>query len=134
MTSNVNISDHKLAMTDTSSRSDVDTLDSDSYGRQLEEIRINNPQGDTSTQTGVDVNAAEKDFEELNRQFSSISHQAQKLSRQASRASKPGTVTHDIEKDGGSTASDDSWDLESTLRGDYTASEQAGIKNKHIGM
>ncbi|KAJ5145829.1 uncharacterized protein N7515_000393 [Penicillium bovifimosum] len=132
--SNIHVSDHKLAMTETSSRSDVDTLGSNSYGRQLEEIRINNPQGDTSPQTGVDVDAAEKEFEELNRQFSSISHQAQRLSRQASRASKPGAATHDIEKDGGSTASDESWDLESTLRGDYTASEAAGIKNKHIGV
>lgn len=133
MTSNTEASDHKLAMTETSSKSDADTLDSRSYGRQVEEVRISNMQADTSIHTGVDVSAAEKDFEELNRQFSSISHQAHRLSRQESRVSKTGITTHDIEKADGSTASDDSWDLETTLRGDHVASAQAGIKDKHIG-
>ncbi|OQD65689.1 hypothetical protein PENPOL_c005G00379 [Penicillium polonicum] len=133
MTSNLE-SDHKLAMEETSSKSDADTLDSNSYGRQLEEIRIANTPADTSFQTGVDVTTAEKDFSELSKQFSSISHQAQRLSRQESRASKMGVTTKDIEKAEGSTASDDSWDLETTLRGDRVASEEAGIKDKHIGV
>ncbi|KAJ5534043.1 hypothetical protein N7527_000297 [Penicillium freii] len=133
MTSNVE-SHHKLAMAETSSKSDADTLDSNSYGRQLEEIRIANTPADTSFQTGVDVTTAEKDFSELSKQFSSISHQAQRLSRQESRASKMGVTTKDIEKAEGSTASDDSWDLETTLRGDRVASEEAGIKDKHIGV
>ncbi|KAJ5406019.1 hypothetical protein N7465_007303 [Penicillium sp. CMV-2018d] len=133
MTSNVE-SDHKLAMAETSSKSDADTLDSNSYGHQLEEIRIANTPADTSFQTGVDVTTAEKDFSELSKQFSSISHQAQRLSRQESRASKMGVTTKDIEKAEGSTASDDSWDLETTLRGDRVASEEAGIKDKHIGV
>ncbi|KAF4763736.1 hypothetical protein HAV15_000455 [Penicillium sp. str.  len=133
MTSNVE-SDHKLAMAETSSKSDADTLDSNSYGRQLEEIRIANTPADTSFQTGVDVTTAEKDFSELSKQFSSISHQAQRLSRQESRVSKMGVTTKDIEKAEGSTASDDSWDLETTLRGDRVASEEAGIKDKHIGV
>ncbi|KAJ5603081.1 hypothetical protein N7537_006037 [Penicillium hordei] len=127
-------SDHKLAMAETSSKSDADTLDSNSYGRQLEEIRIANTPADTSFQTGVDVTTAEKDFSELSKQFSSISHQAQRLSRQESRVSKVGVTTKDIEKAEGSTASDDSWDLETTLRGDRVASEEAGIKDKHIGV
>jgi hypothetical protein len=124
-------SDHTLAMAETSSKSDVDTLDSNSYGRQLEEIRIANTPADTF-QTGVDVTTAEKDFSELSKQFSSISHQAQRLSRQESRVSK-GVTSKDIEKAEGSTASDDTWDLETTLRGDRAASEEAGIKDKHIG-
>lgn len=126
-------SDHKLAMAETSSKSDVDTLDSNSYGRQLEEIRIANTPADIPIQTGVDVMTAEKDFSDLSRQFSSISHRAHRLSRQESRASKTGVTTEDIEKDEGSTTSDDSWDLETTLRGDRVASEEAGIKDKHIG-
>ncbi|CAI7582400.1 unnamed protein product [Penicillium viridicatum] len=121
-------------MAETSSKSDADTLDSNSYGRQLEEIRIANTPAGTSFQTGVDVTTAEKDFSELSKQFSSISHQAQRLSRQESRASKMGVTTKDIEKAEGSTASDDSWDLETTLRGDRVASEEAGIKDKHIGV
>ncbi|KGO50638.1 CDR ABC transporter [Penicillium expansum] len=133
MTSNVE-SDHKLAMAETSSKSDADTLDSNSYGRQLEEIRIANTPADTSFQTGVDVTTAEKDFSELSKQFSSISHQAQRLSRHESRVSKMGVTTQDIEKAEGSTSSDDSWDLETTLRGDHVASEEAGIKDKHIGV
>ena len=126
-------SDYKLAMAETSSKSDVDTLDSNSYGRQLEDIRIANTPADTSFQTGVDVTSAEKDFSDLSKQFSSISHRAHRLSRQESRASKAGATTKDIEKAEGSTVSDDSWDLETTLRGDRVASEEAGIKDKHIG-
>ncbi|CAI7599408.1 unnamed protein product [Penicillium palitans] len=133
MTPNVE-SDHKVAMAETSSKSDADTLDSNSYGRQLEEIRIANTPADTSFQRGVDVTTAEKDFSELSKQFSNISHQAQRLSRQESRVSKMGVTTKDIEKAEGSTASDDSWDLETTLRGDRVASEEAGIKDKHIGV
>lgn len=110
----------------------VDTLDSLNYGKQLEEVRISNTQHNAG-QTGVDVTAAEKEFSELNRQFSSISHQAHRLSTQASRVSKNGATTHDIEKAEGSTQSDDSWDLETTLRGDRVAAEEAGIKDKHIG-
>ncbi|KAJ6132498.1 hypothetical protein N7471_007713 [Penicillium samsonianum] len=121
-------------MAETSSKSDADTLDSNSYGRQLEEIRIANTPADTSFQTGVDVTTAEKDFSELSKQFSSISHQAQRLSKQESRASKMGVTTKDIEKAEGSTGSDDSWDLETTLHGDRVASEEAGIKDKHIGV
>ncbi|KXG50083.1 CDR ABC transporter [Penicillium griseofulvum] len=133
MTSNE--SDHKLAMAETSSKSDVDTLDSNSYGRQLEEIRIANTPANTTFQTGVDVTTAEKDFSELSKQFSNISHQAHRLSRQESRVSKTATAK-DIEKAEaeGSTASDDSWNLETTLRGDRAASEAAGIKDKHIGV
>lgn len=108
-------------------------LPSDSYGKQLEEFRISHTQPGTSIQQGVDVAAAEKDFSELNRQFSSISHHAHRLSAQVSTVSKSGATTQDIEKAEGSTQSDDSWDLETSLRGDRAAAEEAGIKDKHIG-
>jgi hypothetical protein len=123
----------KLATTASSTKSDVDTLDSYSYGKQLEEVRISNTRPNTSAQTGVDVREAENDFLELNRQFSSISHKAHRLSTQASRVSKIGTTTQDVEKAEGSIQSDDSWDLETSLHGDRVAAEEAGIKDKHIG-
>jgi len=131
--SNMDAPGEKLTTAGFSSNSDVDTLDSYSYGKQLEEVRISNTQLNTSFQTGVDVTAAENDFLELNRQFSSISHKAHRLSTQASRVSKTGTTTHDVEKAERSTQSDDSWDLETSLRGDRVAAEEAGIKDKHIG-
>jgi ATP-binding cassette subfamily G (WHITE) protein 2 (SNQ2) len=123
----------KLTTAPSSSNSDVDTLDSYSHGKQLEEVRIANTQPNTSFQTGVDVRAAENDFLELNRQFSSISHKAHRLSTQVSRVSKTGIPTQDVEKAEGSTQSNESWDLETSLRGDRVAAEEAGIKDKHIG-
>jgi hypothetical protein len=86
------------------------------------------------TQSGVDVEKAQYEFSELNRQFSSISHQARRLSKQASRASKPTTTAEDVEKAGSSADSDEPWDLETTLRGKRAAEEEAGIKDKHIGI
>lgn len=123
----------KTETRDGSYDSEVDSFHIGDYEQQREELRISNPQGITSTLTGVDVEKAEHDFEELNRQFSSISHQARHLSKQASRASKPAVTTEDVEKAGSSADSDDPWDLETTLRGNRTAEEEAGIKDKHIG-
>jgi len=123
----------KFETRDGSSDSDIDSFHTSNYEQQREELRISNPQGITSTVTGVDVEKAEHDFEELNRQFSSISHQARRLSKQASRASKPAATTEDVENAGSSTDSESSWDLETTLRGNRAAEEEAGIKDKHIG-
>ncbi|KAF7717438.1 Uncharacterized protein PECH_000929 [Penicillium ucsense] len=105
-----------------------------SYEQGREEIRLSNPQGMTSSQRGVDVEKAEYEFSELNKQFSNISYQARRLSKQASRASKPTIAAEDVEK--GSTAADseEPWDLESTLRGNRAAEQEAGIKDKHIGV
>jgi hypothetical protein len=109
----------------------VDELETHSYGRQLEEVRIANTQANTPLQGGVDVEQAEQEFSELNRQFSS-SHQARRLSQQASRVSKSG-ATADVEKAVSSTETDESWDLETALHGQHAAEEEAGIKDKHIG-
>lgn len=124
----------KVEIRDGTSDSDADSFRTSNYEQQREELRISNPQGITSTVTGVDVEKAEHDFEVLNRQFSSISHQARRLSKQASRASKPVTTTEDVERTGSSTDSESSWDLETTLRGNRAAEEEAGIKDKHIGV
>ncbi|KAJ5104762.1 hypothetical protein NUU61_002109 [Penicillium alfredii] len=124
----------KLAMAEPSNNSDVDTLYTDNCERQREEVRIANPQGMTSSQSGVDVEKAEQDFFELNRQFSSISHQARQISKQASRVSKPTATAEDVEKAASSADSEEPWDLESALRGNRAAEADAGIKDKHIGV
>lgn len=127
--SDTDTKDEKFLTPEGSNHSDVDSL---SYEQLREEIRIANPQGVTSVQTGVDVEQAEEDFSDLDRQFSSISHQARRLSKHASRASKP-TATVDEEKARNSHDSDDRWDLETALRGNRAAEDEAGIKDKHIG-
>lgn len=126
--------DDKSPAGDVSTNSDLDSIRSSNYEQGREEIRISNPQGMTMTQTGVDVEKAEYEFSELNRQFSSISHQARRLSKQASRASKPTATAEDAEKAGSSADSDEPWDLETTLRGNRAAEEEAGIRDKHIGI
>lgn len=125
--------DGKQARMEGSLDSEDDSMHRSSYEQQREELRMSNPQGFTSTRSGVDVEKAEEVFSELNRQFSSISHQARRLSRQVSRASKPTATAEDVEKAASSADSDDSWDLETALRGKRAAEEEAGIKDKHIG-
>ncbi|KAJ5702593.1 hypothetical protein N7488_010141 [Penicillium malachiteum] len=125
----IDTSDEKFVTPDESNHSDVSSL---RYEELREEIRIANPQGVTSVQNGVDVEQAEQDFSDLNRQFSHISHQARQVSKQASRVSKTATF-EDVEK-AGSSDSDETWDLETTLRGNRAAEEEAGIKDKHVGV
>ncbi|KAJ5716515.1 hypothetical protein N7493_008426 [Penicillium malachiteum] len=125
----IDTSDEKFVTPDGSNHSDVSSL---RYEELREEIRIANPQGVTSVQNGVDVEQAEQDFSDLNRQFSHISHQARQVSKQASRVSKTATF-EDVEK-AGSSDSDEPWDLETTLRGNRAAEEEAGIKDKHVGV
>ncbi|KAJ5223409.1 hypothetical protein N7468_007951 [Penicillium chermesinum] len=79
--------------------SDSTSMASD-YEKQREDLRNANPQGMTSVQTGVDVEKAEQDFAELNRQLSSISHTARQVSRLESRPSKRSVAIHDVERRG----------------------------------
>lgn len=121
--------DEKLGV---STGSDADTLGS-SYEQNRERIRHNNPQGAVSHDSGVNVEKAEHEFAELNRELSSISYQAQRLSKHASRVSKNDVHNSDVERTGSSTDSVESWDLETALRGNQAAELEAGIKGKHIG-
>ncbi|KAL1845392.1 ATP-binding cassette transporter snq2 [Paecilomyces lecythidis] len=121
--------------TPTNDHSDVDTLStSNGYERGRENVRNANPRGLSRTQSGVDVEKAEQDFSELNRQLSGISHQARSLSRQVSRASKGGVTTDDVEKTGSSTESEETWDLQTALHGSRAAQNHAGIRPKRIGV
>ncbi|KAL4939152.1 hypothetical protein BDV06DRAFT_225287 [Aspergillus oleicola] len=119
--------------TGASTGSDADTIRS-SYEQNREWIRHSNPQGVVSHDTGVNVERAEHEFAELNRELSSISYQAQRLSKHASRVSKNEVHSKDAERSASSTDSVDSWDLETALRGNQAAELEAGIKSKHIGV
>ena len=83
-------------------------------------------------ESGVDVEQAQRDFAELSKQMSVHSR---RMSRTNSRASVPKRKTTDLEKAVSSEeTSEDSWDLEDTLRGARQAEEDSGIKSKYIGV
>lgn len=114
--------------------SDADTLpDGEKYEKQRETVRNNHPTGLVQTHTGVDVQRAEQEFAELNKQLSHISQQSRRLSRTASRTSHRIPGEKDVEKTGSSSDSEEPWDLETTLRGSKAAEHEAGIKSKRIG-
>lgn len=103
------------------------------YEEGRENVRNSNPNGLSRTDTGVDVERAQRDFAELSQQFSNISQQARRLSRQASRPSKHEAI-NDVERSSSSsTTNGEPWDLETALRGSKAAENEAGIKPKHIG-
>ncbi|KIW29259.1 uncharacterized protein PV07_05084 [Cladophialophora immunda] len=93
-------------------------ISTDSYGLQR-------------TASGVNVEQAEKDFAELSRELSAISR---RISRTHSKASN--ARARDVEKAISSSdeTSEDTFDLESTLRGAREADNAAGIKPKYIGV
>ncbi|QKX61137.1 uncharacterized protein TRUGW13939_08284 [Talaromyces rugulosus] len=104
------------------------------YEEGRENVRSSNPKGLSRTDTGVDVDRAQKDFAELSQQFSNISQQARRLSRQASKPSKHEAV-HDVEQSPSSASTNgEPWDLETALHGSRAAENEAGIKHKHIGV
>ncbi len=82
------------------------------------------------TTSGVDVEQAERDFAELSRELSSISR---RISRTQSKGS--GLRARDLEKATSASdgTSEDTFDLERTLRGNKEADHAAGIKSKYIG-
>ena len=82
---------------------------------------------------GVDVERAEQEFAQLNRQFSACSEWNRRLSKQHSRQHSTAQVS-DVEKAVSSDqSSEEPWDLETTLRGASAADREAGIKVKRIG-
>lgn len=88
---------------------------------------------------GVDVAGAQKEFAALQRQLSHVSQTSNKLARVQSRKSDR-RRNHDVEKGGVGSASSSSeedaepFDLEETLRGNKALEDEAGIKDKHIGV
>lgn len=124
-------SDDKISPT--SDRSDADTaheLDHD-YEKGHEVVRASS-RGSTGlvrVESGVDVEQAQRDFAELSKQLSAHSR---RISRANSRATLPKA---DLEKAVSSEEiSQESWDLEDTLRGAKKADQESGIKSKYIGV
>lgn len=80
-------------------------------------------------QTGVSVEQAEAQFAVLQREFTGVSRASRKNKNQSSSDPEKGaTVTAEDDDDDVSL-----FDLEAAMRGDLDASEQAGIRAKHIG-
>lgn len=99
---------------------------------QREQARNANPKGFSEIADGVDVQAAEAEFKELQRTLSGISQASRQLSRTQSKNSKH-KVHEDIEK-ATSDETDEQFDLETTLRGRRAAEVESGILPKHIGV
>ncbi|KAH7383618.1 ABC-2 type transporter-domain-containing protein [Cadophora sp. MPI-SDFR-AT-0126] len=103
---------------------------------QRENVRHANPNGFSSTNTGIDVKAAEAEFATLQRELSGISQTSRRLSRTQSRQSKKGASEKDVEQVASedSTTEEEAFDLESTLRGNHHAERESGLRPKHIGV
>ncbi|KAH9222616.1 ABC-2 type transporter-domain-containing protein [Leptodontidium sp. 2 PMI_412] len=103
---------------------------------QRENVRHANPNGFSSTTSGIDVKAAEAEFATLQRELSGISQTSRRLSRTQSRQSKKGASEKDVEQlaSEDSTTDDEAFDLESTLRGNHNAEQESGLRPKHIGV
>jgi hypothetical protein len=104
------------------------------FGTRKESLQDFDCNGLVRTQSAcVDVERAEQEFAQLNRQFSAYSERSRRLSTQQTRKHSKVKVG-DVEK---AVSSDDSseepWDLETTLRGAKAADREAGIKTKRIG-
>lgn len=86
---------------------------------------------------GVNVQRAEADFAELSKELSRSSHISRRLSRVQSRQSRKDQATTDVEKGDiadSEASSEETFDLEKTLRGGRDEEEAAGIKSKRIGV
>ncbi len=103
-------------------RDSIDTVASSEA--QREKARSTNPNGFSRIQSGVDVKAAEAEFADLQRELSRISQASRKqFSRVQSRKSVKAVSEKDVEKEGTSDEGTlDEFDLEQTLRGNYTVS------------
>jgi ATP-binding cassette subfamily G (WHITE) protein 2 (SNQ2) len=96
-----------------------------------------NATGFSDVQGGVNVHRAEQDFADLSKELSRTSNNARRLSRVQSRQSRKDQPVTDIEKAGVATSdasSEETFDLEKTLRGSRDEEEAAGIKSKRIGV
>lgn len=84
-----------------------------------------------SRHSGVNIQDAEKEFADLQRELSNVS----RLSRTHSRRSVK-NKTHDLEKavSAGTSNDEEPFDLEDMLRGNKLMEEEVGIKGKQIGV
>ncbi|KAL9112332.1 MAG: hypothetical protein Q9227_003450 [Pyrenula ochraceoflavens] len=123
--------DDKLKRTeDVGYQSDSDSLPGpDSLEKESEHFQQHNDHQLLGNEGGVDVEKAEKEFADLNRELSHFSTHSQK-----NPAPQRPSFEKDVEKGQADDQTDEPWDLESTLRGNQTAEHEAGIKPKRIGV
>lgn len=103
---------------DTESVSTIEENDNGNEQRVSKEL--------TRLRSGISVEAAEAEFQELQREFTGVS-----------RASRTTKKTNDPEKNVSNVSGSDEdsvFDLELALRGDLDAGVEAGIRSKHIGV
>lgn len=79
------------------------------------------------TRSGMSVEQAEADFQELQREFTGVSRASRRNSKPANNADPEKNVSDN------STDAESLFDLETALRGDLDSQNAAGIKDKHVG-
>ena len=123
-----------------SARNSIDTIstvqDSADPEKLRENVRRENPNGFSRTESGINVTASEAEFATLQWQLSGISQTSRRIARSKSRESARKGKGVDVEKAATSESSSDDevFDLESTLRGAQAADIESGIRPKHIGV
>jgi ATP-binding cassette, subfamily G (WHITE), member 2, SNQ2 len=98
---------------------------------QRQNINSSNPRGNSNIQTGVNVAAAEAEFQELSRQLTGLSKTTSRQSRRMSRTNS--RTGGDPEKSAQNDEETEQFDLEDHLRGNESADREAGIRPKRIG-
>ncbi|KFH46369.1 ABC transporter G family member-like protein [Hapsidospora chrysogenum ATCC 11550] len=82
----------------------------------------------TRLRSGISVEQAEADFQELQREFTGVSRASRRGAGKAPADAEKNASDQSTTSDG-----DSIFDLEAALRGDLDANNEAGIKAKHIG-
>ena len=109
---------------------------------EIEEARRSNPLGLTRTRSGVSVEQARDDFQQLRKELSNLSR-ASKASHDGQRKGSSADAKSEAREgvdvvESGETAStlsaEGQFDLEGALRTGLDAEQQAGIRPKHIGV
>lgn len=100
---------------------------------EREEARRNNPLGLTRTKSGVSVEQARDDFQQLRKQISNISKSSRASHKGAEKeADKDGAIEEAVTSTSAET--EEQFDLEGALRTGLDAEQKAGIRPKHIGV
>lgn len=114
-------------------RPDSESSEGTVYEAQRQELNTSNPKGNSNVgNDGVDIEAAEREFHEINRQLTEISRHATRESRRSIHSIH--ASVQDPEKADEDGAAEEPFDLETHLHGSQADEESVGIKPKHIGM
>ena len=108
------------------------TYPSSSSDYDIEKLRSATTDSADDVLDHVDVQYAEKQFEELKRRYSDLSRVASHASQRSRR--KPTTEKAPDESNGAYVATDEEFDLEDMLRDRHRKEVEHDIKPKHLGM